>query len=370
MENLTIKRKILFTPGPLNTSSSVRAALSQDIGSRTKTFTEITCNIVKLLQELISSRNYHPVLLQGSGTFAIEAMIGSLVPTTARLLVLSNGVYGERIAQIANRLGIHTDNVKLSIKSQITAEHAQQALEKYPLTSHMALAHGETSTGLVNPISEIADVAIKAGKELLIDAMSTFGANNIDFDKISPLAVAASSNKGLEGPPGVGLVFAKAKVLQSSNSYSRSICLDIVDQYQYFITTGQWRFTPPTNVVLGLYQALLDLLEEGGIRARELRHIKNREAIIAGFQQLGFHTYLPSNIMGHAIVTFYHPKFNSTKINAMTRYLYDKNIVIYPGLASELGYFRVGCIGDINAESINALLQEVAVFIKENANDG
>ena len=263
---------LLLTPGPLTTSRRVREAIMRDYSTWDVDYNSLVNDIRGRLVRLASDQEgYTSVLMQGSGTFAVEAVIGSVVPSEGTLLVINNGAYGQRMATIAERLGIACMQLQTGETNPPATADVDQILVAHPEVTHVAVVHCETTTGMLNPVAAIAEVVAAHGRELILDSMSGFGALEIDAQRTPFLALISSANKCFEGVPGFGFVIARRDALQAAQGRSHSLSLDLHDQWQYLKRTGQWRYTPPTHVVAAFHQALKEHAEEGGIAGVVLR---------------------------------------------------------------------------------------------------
>lgn len=300
---------ILLTPGPLTTSSRTRQAMMVDWGSWDDRFNQLTASLCEQLLTIINGGDsHHCVPLQGSGTFAVEAAIGTLVPRNGKVLVLINGAYGKRLAKICEVLGRSFSTFETAEDEPTTAADVDRLLRADASITHVALIHCETSTGILNPLADIAHVIEQHGKRLIIDAMSSFGALPIDAQDVPFDALIAASGKCLEGVPGMGFVFARKEALANAAGNSHSLAMDLFDQHTYMAKTGQWRFTPPTHVVAALHEALLQYNEEGGLPARHQRYANNCQVLLDDMAKLGLRSFLPAAIQAPIIVTFHAPK--------------------------------------------------------------
>src|SRR5437762_2961826 len=296
MPNFT-RDPILLTPGPLTTSLQTKAAMLRDWGSWDSHFNTSTREVREKLLGVIESEGAHVcVPLQGSGTFAVEAAVNTLVPRDGHVLVLINGAYGKRMAKLTQMMGRKLSVFETPDDVRTTAEDVERLLTRDPSITHVGLIHCETSTGILNPLSDIAAVVARHGKSLIVDAMSSFGALPIDARTTPFDALIAASGKCVEGPPGMGFVFARNDVLERSAGNSTSLALDLHDQWAYMEKTTQWRFTPPTHVVVALNAALDQFIAEGGQPARLARYAANFEMLVAGMRELGLRAFLPPAI--------------------------------------------------------------------------
>ncbi len=357
---------VLLTPGPLTTSARTRQAMSQDWGSWDEGFNQLTASLCEqLLAILNGADSHHCVPLQGSGTFAVEAAIGTLVPRDGKVLVLINGAYGQRLAKICEVLGRSFSTFETAEDQPTTAADVERLLQADPGVSHVALIHCETSTGILNPLAEIAEVVARHGKRLIIDAMSSFGALPIDARQVPFDALIAASGKCLEGVPGMGFVFARKEALAAAAGNSHSLAMDLHDQHAYMAKTGQWRFTPPTHVVAALHEALLQYHEEGGLPARLGRYVDNCQVLLAEMARLGLRSFLPAAIQAPIIVTFHAPKDPRYQFKAFYERVKAKGFILYPGKLTQVETFRVGCIGQVGRDDMQAAVAAIAEVLRE-----
>ncbi|SMC25873.1 2-aminoethylphosphonate-pyruvate transaminase [Andreprevotia lacus DSM 23236] len=361
-----MREPILLTPGPLTTSLRTKTAMLTDWGSWDARFNVLTASVCADLLAIAHAEAEHVcVPLQGSGTFAVEAAIGNLVPRDGKLLVLVNGAYGKRMARLTEVIGRQVAVYETA--DDVPAQPAEVAarLAADPAITHVGVIHCETSTGILNPLAEIAQVVAAAGRKLIIDAMSAFGALDVDARTLPFDALIASSNKCLEGVPGMGFVIVRRSALLQSAGNSHSLSMDLHDQYQYMQKTGQWRFTPPTHVVAAFREAIDQYLEEGGQPARLARYSANCQALIAGMQALGLKLFLQPELQAPIIVTFHAPAHPAYEFKRFYEAVRARGFVLYPGKLTEVETFRVGCIGAIDAAEIKQAVAAVADALNE-----
>ena len=356
----------LLTPGPLTTSATVKQAMLHDYGSRDSTFIEINARILDRLVDIVNGADTHVcVPLQGSGTFVVEAMIGCFVPADGKLLILINGAYGHRIAKICDYY--KRDYLIQESLEDVpnNTEELDKTLAKNPDISHVVMVYCETTTGILNPIREISEIVARHQRGLLIDAMSAFGALPLDANEIVFDAVVASSNKCLEGSPGMGFCIAHESAIAKTRGNSPSLCLDLYEQWQGMLKNKQWRFTPPTHVILAFDQALNEFEEEGGVEGRGGRYRENSEHLIAGMRAMGFKTLLTDELQAPIIITFRMPTNPEFNFDAFYNGLRGHGYVIYPGKLTVAESFRMGCIGRINLEQMQGALDAVKVMLQQ-----
>ncbi|HXX21975.1 MAG TPA: 2-aminoethylphosphonate--pyruvate transaminase [Terriglobia bacterium] len=361
------KDKLLFTPGPLTTSESVKRAMLRDLGSRDREFVEMVRKIRRRLLELgkVADGSYTAVLMQGSGTFAVESVISTVLPRDGKLLVLLNGAYGHRMAKIARTLGIATETLFFPESRQVDPEETRQALRRDPAITHVGTIHCETSTGIMNPVEEISRVVKEHGRVFLLDAMSSFGAVPVSLADSGIDFLVSSANKCIQGVPGFGFVLARQDLLLEAENRARSLSLDLVSQWKGLESDGQFRFTPPTQVLLAFWQALQELDKEGGIAGRAARYAANQKVLLEGMKELGFDAYLAPEHQSYIITSFRYPKHPNFEFSRFYQHLSQKGFVIYPGKVSEAECFRIGTIGHICPEDLRALVAAVRQTLED-----
>lgn len=351
----------LLTPGPLTTSATVKAAMLHDRGSRDRAFLELDREIRRRLVALVGGEGTHVcVPIQGSGTFAVEAMLGTLVPRDGRLLILVNGAYGRRMATIARYHGRSVETLEWPEDRPVDPARLEARLAAEPRPTHVAVVHCETTSGVLNPLEAVAEIVARHGAALLVDAMSSFGALPIDARRIRFDGLAASANKCLEGVPGVGFVLVREAALEASAGNAPALSLDLFDQHDSWRRTGQWRFTPPTHVLAALHQALLEHEAEGGVAGRGRRYAENARILIEGMRGLGFVPLLDPEVQAPIIVTFAMPADPRFRFESFYELLRERGYVIYPGKLTVAPSFRMGCIGRLGPEVVRGAVAAVA----------
>ena len=357
---------ILLTPGPLTTSLRTKQSMLHDWGSWDGDFNAITARVRESLLRIMHGEGTHEcVPLQGSGTFSVEAAIGTLVPRSGHVLVPLNGAYCQRIARICQVLGRRLTTIAYAEDQPVRASDIEAQFKQDPSITHVALVHCETSTGILNPLTEIAAVVARHGRGLIVDAMSSFAALEIDARTTPFDALIAASGKCVEGPPGMGFVFARRAALEQCAGRSTSLSLDLHDQWTYMERTTQWRYTPPTHVVVAFNAALDQLRAEGGQPARLARYTKNCEALVSGMSELGFRRFLKPEIQAPIIVTFHAPADPRYTFKDFYERVRDKGFILYPGKLTQVETFRVGCIGAIGPEEMRQAVNAVRDTLTE-----
>lgn len=355
---------LLLTPGPLSTTVSVKSAMLRDWCTWDKEYNALVQSIRDRLTAIAAPSapsRYTAVLMQGSGTFSVEATIGTALPRRGgKLAVLTNGAYGDRIVQIADRLGIDHTAVAFGEVAQADPQALDAALAADPAITHVALVHCETTTGILNPLAEIADVVKRRGRVFIVDAMSSFGGVPLDMAELDIDWLISSSNKCIQGVPGFGFVLVKRDVIETCADNARSLSLDLYDQWLTMEQQGgKWRYTSPTHVVRAFDQALIELEQEGGIAARHRRYADNQRTLAEGMAQAGLVPLLPASWQSPIITAFRYPEPDEFDFASFYNDLKAEGFVIYPGKISAADTFRIGSIGDVQPADMVRLTQAV-----------
>jgi len=354
-------RQRLFTPGPLNTDARVRQAMDRDWGSRDADFIALTAELRERLAAVANGAATHAcVPLQGSGTFMLEACVGTLVGQADKLLVVVNGAYGRRMAAIARRLGLAIETLDYADDEPADLDRLAAALDADPAITHVSLVHVETTTGLLNPLEATARLCADRGRALVVDAMASFGALPIDLAATRVAAVLASSNKCLEGPPGIGFALVERATIAAAEGRNPSMSLDLHAQWRGFEADGQWRFTPPVQIVAGLVEALRLLQAEGGPPARLARYARRFDRLAGALEQLGYRLYLERTNQAPIIATFRPRSDRPFDFDALYTRLAAKGLVIYPGKLTNDVTFRIGVIGALDDADFDELIAAIA----------
>ncbi|XP_059139512.1 2-aminoethylphosphonate--pyruvate transaminase-like [Physella acuta] len=364
------KDKVLFTPGPLGVTMSVKKAMLRDVGSRDKEFIECIKFIRRRILEIagVSDKDFCCIPIQGSGTFAVDASFQTVLPREgAKALIIENGAYGKRMASICKAAGISCDVQSFREDSIVEPQVVEDALSgrtKYDLVS---IVHSETSSGVINPVMEVGNIVKELSPDsiYLVDAVSSFGAVPLNIEDSRIDVLISSANKCLQGVPGFAFVIARNSVMNNCQGNSRSLSLDLYDQVKQLDKTNQFRFTPATHSMLAFKQALLEFEQEGGVEGRARRYINNRTILQKGMSELGFKELLDKKIAGHIITSYLYPKDPNFNFTEFYNRLNDKDLVIYPGKVLDIDCFRIGTIGDLHAEDMKNLLKA----IREVCND-
>ncbi len=357
----------LLTPGPLTTSLTVKRAMLRDWGSWDDDFRAMTKTLRAKLIAMMGpgGEAFDCVPMQGSGTFAVESALGTLIPREAKTLVLANGAYGMRAALTLKYLG--REHVVLDKGDYLPPRGAEVAaiLAADPAISHVVAVHCETSSGILNPLAEISDAVEAAGRKLLVDAMSSFGAIPVEPAQMRYEALVSSANKCIEGVPGFGFLLARKKALEAAKGTAQSLSLDAHAQWQTMNATGQWRFTPPTHTVAAFLEALRAHEAEGGVAGRGARYARNRDVVVAGMRDLGFETLLADRWLSPIIVTFFCPADPAFSFSRFYDLMKARGFIIYPGKLTRVDSFRIGCIGQLDEAVMTRVVDAARTALEE-----
>ncbi|MGF6609621.1 2-aminoethylphosphonate-pyruvate transaminase [Paraburkholderia sp. WSM4175] len=356
----------LLTPGPLTTALSTKQAMLRDWGSWDGDFRAMTAELRASLLEIAgdTAGDYDCVPLQGSGSYCVEAMLGSLIPRDGHALVLANGAYGKRAATTLGYLGRACTLLDKGDYLPPRGLEVERMLAADPSITHVIAIHCETSSGILNPLEEIAAAAARHGRKLLIDSMSAFGAVPLDVRQIACEAFVSSANKCIEGVPGFGFVIARKSALREAKGRSHSLALDLYDQWDVMNRTGQWRFTPPTHTVAAFFEALRLHRLEGGQPARLARYANNRDVLVAGMHGLGFEPLLNGRWRSPIIVTFFSPAHPSFEFARFYELMKEQGFIIYPGKLTVVDSFRIGCIGQVDEQVMRRVVDACAQALR------
>ena len=351
----------LLTPGPLTTRHSVKHATLTDHCTWDDEYKAITASVMNDITHISANDDYATVLLQGSGSYAVEAMINCLCRKKDKILFLVNGEYGKRMLSIADDSRRDYEHITFDMTQPIDISAVEKKLQRDKDISAVVFVHCETTTGVMNPLEDIARLANAYGKKVLVDAMSSFEAYDIDMPGLGIDALAASSNKCLEGLPGLSFVIVKKSLVEKSKGHSFSHSLDLFDQYQgLYADGGKFRFTSPTNILLALRQAIDEYQKEGGLPARRARYRENHDVLVKGLGELCIQPIIAPEHQSYIITTFELGYFDFSKLYAMLK---SKGFIIYPGKFTSIPTFRLGNIGDVYPSDMAELVKVVGVYV-------
>jgi 2-aminoethylphosphonate-pyruvate transaminase len=364
----TARDKLLFTPGPLTTSLTVKQAMLRDAGSWHYDFNAIVTSVRERLVKLAGlsrEQGWECVLLQGSGTFGVEAVFQTTVPPDGNVAVFSNGAYGERMVLMLQHARIAHEVLRTPEDTPGDPVALDALLARDKAVTHVAVVHCETTTGLLNDIEAIGRVAKKHGRAYVVDAMSSFGALPIDFAACGIDYLISSANKCIEGVPGFSFVFCQRAALVACEGFARNLSMNLLDQFKGFEKNGQFRYTPPTHAILAFDQALRELDLEGGVAARGARYRRNHETLLAGMKRLGFRSYLPPAVQSFIITSFLYPADPRFDFLEFYRRVADKGFILYPGKISQAATFRIGNIGRLFEPDLRCVVNAIGETIEE-----
>ena len=358
----------LLTPGPLTTSLTVREEMLVDRCTWDADYKAITQEIRQELLALahVNGPQYTTVLMQGSGTFGVESVLSSIPGNTDKVLVLVNGAYSQRMCQILTYHKVAFDRIDFAWDAIPDANEVNSYLEAHKDITIVSMVHNETTTGLLNDIEAVGKVVKAHGKTFIVDAMSSFGAVDIDMGKIGIDFLVSSANKCIQGVPGFSFIIANTEKLKASAGNARSLSLDLYDQWKVMEKDGgKWRFTSPTHVVAAFHRALKELHVEGGVAVRGARYAKCNAMMRDGMKAMGFDAYITPDHQGPIITTFLYPQDAKFDFKSMYTYLKDCGYVIYPGKLTERDTFRLGNIGEIYEDDVKRVLSIFKNYLEE-----
>jgi len=359
----------LLTPGPLTTTDSVKQEMLVDHCTWDDDYKSITRDIRTQLLNVagVDSDKYTSVLMQGSGTFGVEALLSTVLSDDDRLLVATNGAYGLRITEIAERHRLNVVSYDEDFANPISPEIVDSMLAADPSITVFAVVHCETTTGLMNDIEALGAIAKKHNVDFIVDAMSSFGAVEIDMEKCGIDYLVSSANKCIQGVPGFSFAIIRRDLLERCEGRARTLSLDLYDQWKGLEADGKWRYTSPTHVVLAFAQALRELDAEGGVAARQARYSGSQKLLVRRMKEIGFEAYIDEDLHSPVITTFLYPEGQTKPFNFQEMYDFLKagGYAIYPGKLTEVDTFRIGNIGEIYEEDINKLCDLFAEYLQD-----
>ncbi len=359
-----VDRKILLNPGPATTTDSVKNALIvPDICPREEEFGALIEGIKKDLVKIVHGQeDYIAALFAASGTGGLEAAITSAIPEGKKLLVVENGAYGTRIIKMAETFGIEVVRYQLEYGDYPDLKVIEQLIIDNADVSHLAIVHHETTTGMLNPVQEICDLAHKHNVQVIVDCMSSYAGIPIDVRKWQAEYLISSSNKCIQGMAGLVFVIFKESLLDNLKNQKRSFYFNLYNQYVGFEKTGQMQFTPPVQICYALRQAINEYFEEGEA-SRWNRYQENWEVLVDGLQQMGFTFLLPYNQQSKILLAIIEPNVPKYDFNKMHDYLYERGYTIYPGKGAKQSTFRLSVLGDLYPKDVKSFLTEMKGYM-------
>ena len=357
---------LLLTPGPVSVSLSTKQVMLRDRPSGDTEFQGDLSLARDYMVGLVGGAgSYSAIPLPGSATYANEAVIASLVPQGGKLLIHSNGVYGDRLVEICERIGTGFTVLRTPPFVPLGADELERALTADPAITHVMIVHCETSTGILNPLEAAAALCKRMNKGLLIDAVASFGAMPLDAKALGFQAVVVSSNKCMQGVPGIGWAVVQNHALEASKGRGGSLALDLWDQNQHMDRTGAFRFTPPTQVLAAFAQACREHAAEGGVEGRLARYRRSWRRLVDGMRQMGFRTVVPDAHASPIVASFYNPEDPAFSFQTLFEGMKRRGFVIFPGRLALADTFRIGCMGDVTEDDIAEAMEAVAATMAE-----
>jgi 2-aminoethylphosphonate-pyruvate transaminase len=363
---IAVQRKILLNPGPVTTADAIKAALLvPDICPREQDFGAVIAAVRrKLLMVADADPNSHSaVLIGGPGTAAMESAIGSLVPANGRLMIIDNGAYGQRAAEIAAALAIPFDVWHLPWTERPPLDQLRARLDRSGPFTHLFWVHHETTTGLLNPLRSICRLCAERGIVSIVDAMSSLGGLPLSLRNDGIDFVISSANKCLEGMPGISFVIGPTALIADSVSIGRTYALNLWRHWSAQEKTAQFPFTPPVQVLYVLDQALDHALIET-IAARAARYHACYRVMLDGMISLGFEPLLPRELHSGLLTAFRLPSWTGFSFIDFHDFLYARGITLYPGKLPGVETFRVANIGALSADDLQTFVDAARMYLK------
>ena len=362
-----IRRNILLNPGPSTTTDTVKyAQVVPDICPREEEFGRLMEGVSKDLVKIAGGdENYACILFGGSGTAGMDAVINSVTPPNKRILIINNGAYGERMVRIAKAYSITPVELAYDWTELPNAEDVESALQKDPEIACVAIVHHETTTGLLNPVPQIGEVAKKHGRVFIVDAISSFAGIPINVKRFGIDFMMSTSNKCIQGMAGVCFVICNKAELQKLKDYpKRSFYLDLYSQYDFFARERQTQFTPPVQTIYALRKAIDEFFQEGA-ENRHLRYRKSWETLRNGIAGMGLKVLTDPAEEANLLITIWHPEDPNFNFDTMRDKLSEKGYTIYPGKVGKLASFRLAVMGAIDHNDISSFLGELRNTLQE-----
>lgn len=358
-----MEQKILLTPGPLNTSMAVKEAMLHDLGTRDGEYQNMVEGLRKKLLQLahVDGETHSVVFLQGSGTYGVESVLDSAVGKIGKVLILSNGAYGERMEQICKAHGIAYQIQAFSKLEALPVEQLEPYMEDETIT-HVAFVHCETTAGVLNDVEAILKQIHKHKKGSIVDAMSSFGSMDLDLGKLNMDFLITSSNKCLHGVPGVAVIYGKKTAFEACKGNADNLTLDLYQQWEEMETKGgSFRFTSPTHVLLALNEAVKELEMSGGICARHEHYTFLQRKIQDAMEELGFQAPVARKFQAPVITTYFIPQWMD--FAHFYDWMKERDILLYSGKLPGYDAFRIGNIGELTVSDIERVLDEIRIYV-------
>lgn len=368
--NKEIPRNILLNPGPATTSARVKSAMIvSDICPREAEFGKLLDDVrAKILKVVNGSNKYETVLFGSSGTGAMEASLSSCVNEGEAILIVENGAYGQRMNEICMALGMKSYVVKFAWGEKVDLNVIEDFIkENSQEIKVLAFIHHETTTGMLNPLEDLNDLAKKYKLSTLVDCMSSFAGIEIDLEKVGIDYLLSSSNKCIQAMAGLGIVIVSNTELERIKNFkTHSYYFNLYKNFKSQKNSGQFLFTPPAQLLYCLNEALDEFFEEGGIKVRAQRYFQLFTMMHNGMIELGFKPYLEDlQDCSHILTSYFEPESKNYTFESMHDYLYEKGITIYPGKVNNKNTFRISNIGELTSDDMKYFLSEISSYSKK-----
>ena len=351
-----IKRNILLNPGPATTTDTVKMAqIVPDICPREKEFASMMKKMREDLVRIVHGdlNKYTAVLFCGSGTLNIDVCLNSLLPEGKKILIINNGAYSSRAAEICEYYGLPFIDLKFPVDELPNLDKVEQTLKENSDIALVHTTHNETGTGILNPVKEIGALAHKYGAVFTVDTTSTYAMRPIDIEEDNIDFCMASAQKGLMAMTGLSFIVGNTEIIKKSADYpKRSYYCNLYLQYHFFETTGEMHFTPPVQTIYAARQAIDEYFAEGE-QAKWQRHLSVFEAIHAGLSRLGFKDIIKRELQAGLVVSVRYPDDENWDFEKVHDYCYERGYTIYPGKISTQNTFRLCALGAITSEDID-----------------
>lgn len=362
-----IKRNVLLNPGPATTTDTVKMAqVVPDICPREAEFVAVMDGLSKDLLKIVhaDSNKYTAVLFCGSGTINIDVCLNSLLPANKKALIINNGAYSARAAEVCEYYNLPYINLKFKADEPPNLALVEQTLKENPDIALVYSTHNETGTGILNPIQQIGALAHQYGAISVVDTTSTLALRPIDIEKECIDFCMASAQKGLQAMTGLSFIIGNEAIIKQSKDYpKRSYYCNLYLQYEYLKKTGQMHFTPPVQTIYAATQALKEYFLEGE-QAKWARHTRVFNAIHKGLSELGFKNAIKKEWQAGLVVSVVYPDDKNWDFDKVHDYCQARGFTIYPGKISSANTFRLCALGAIDEKDV----QDFFIVFKEALN--
>lgn len=350
-----VKRNVLLNPGPATTTDTVKMAqVVPDICPREKEFVAVMREVEEGLLKIVHADpdKYAAVLFCGSGTINMDICLNSLLPAEKKVLIINNGAYSTRGAEICEYYGLPYINLKLPLDRQPDLKIIENTLKENPDIAVVYTTHHETGTGLLNPIREIGSLVHEYHAVFVVDTTSTYAMRPINMDEDQIDFCMASAQKGIMAMTGLSFIIGNKALIEASASYpKRSYYCNLYLQYEYAKNHGEMHFTPPVQIIYAARQALREYFEEGE-QNKWARHRRVFRAIREGLTEMGFRIFIPEGQESELVAAALYPDDSNWSFEKIHDYCYERGYTIYPGKVEKCGMFRLCALGAIDEKDI------------------